>query len=150
LGPCFETKIKNGAEIKSRIPLDDPRDTLAFPMTLPEFKQYLKTLQQNIEQTSLNQIDEIFENSEFSTQEKRKAKIAIKKLRQKLIKKSLGLQEFITGDVTNSQVESNHEWLKELVIKLSFSQNPVQTLVEEVKMKLKEKDVNLSEIVEKV
>lgn len=150
LGPCIETKIENGIEVKSRIPLDDPRDTLAFPMTLVEFNQYIQTLQKSIEQTSLSEIDTIFQSSNFSTHERRKAQSTIKKLRQKLIKKSLNLQDFISGDVTVRQFHSNNEWLKKLVIKLSFSLNPVETLVQEVKSKLKEKDPQFAEAVEQL
>jgi len=149
LGPCFETQTdESGQETKSRIPLDDPRDTLTFPMTLHEFNQYVETLQKNIEQASLNQLDEIFQSTDFSDQDKRKAQVAIKKLRQKLIKKSLNLQDFISGNVTNSEFYSNNSWLKELIIKISFSQNPVQTLIQEVEAKLNEKDHNATQFLE--
>ncbi|GIK84483.1 MAG: hypothetical protein BroJett025_11050 [Patescibacteria group bacterium] len=141
LGPCVDPVTKQ------RISLDDPRDTLAFPMTLAEFTQYINKLQQSIEQTSLTQIDSIFQTSDFSPIEKRKAQAVIKKMRQKLIKNSLGLQEFISGNITND-LESNNIWLQELILKLAFSINPVQTLIEEVELRLREKDPILEEIFE--
>ncbi len=144
LGPCIDPATKE------RIPLDDPRDTLAFPMTLIEFNQYMKTLQKNIEQTTLSEIDTLFQSEDFSSEDKRKAQVVIKKLRQRLLKKSLGLQEFITGDLTNNQFQSDNEWLKTLVVKLSFSLNPVQTLMQEVEKKLQEKDPILNKAVEQI
>lgn len=150
LGPCFETKLVNGKEIKTRIPLDDPRDILAFPMTLFEFNQYMKTLQKSIEHTALSEIDTLFQSKDFSIQDKRKARIAIKKLRQKLIKKSLNLQDFISGDLTINQFNSDNEWLKSLVIMLSFSLNPVETLVQEVESKQRENNQQFYELVEQL
>ncbi len=144
LGPCVDPKTN------LRISLDDPRDTLAFPMSLLEFNQYISTLQKNIEMTTVSEIDKLFQSNVFSLEEKRKTQITIKKLKQKLLKKSLDLQDFISGDLTNNQFISNNEWLKTLVIKLSFSQNPVQTLIEEVETKIKENDPTMSEIVEQI
>lgn len=147
LGPCMETVTENGVEVKKRIPLDDPRDTLAFPMPLAEFKIYMQTLQQNIQQASLSEIDQIFTEGDFSDSEKREVQKTIKKLRQKLIKQSLGLQEFFTGNLTNELFYSNNKWLKELILKLSFSLNPVETLITEVEIKLNESDSPIEQLI---
>lgn len=130
LGPCIDP------ETNQRIPLDDPRDTMAFPLTLAEFHQYITELQKNVEQQTLTELDQLFQDEEFSDEDKRKAQVAIKKIRQRLIKNSVGLQELFTGDVVNRNAATN-EWLKELLMKLSFSLNPVETLVQEVEQKLK-------------
>ncbi len=139
LGPCIDPLTNE------RISLDDPRDTLAFPMSLIEFNRYIKTLQENIQQNTLSEIDQIFQTENFSPQEKRRAQLAIKKLRQKLIKQSLGLQEFITGNVINQQFDFNNTLLKKLALKLSFSLNAVETLTLEVEKMLLEKNGVLTE-----
>ncbi len=142
LGPCIDPLTNE------RIPLDDPRDSLAFPMTLIEFNQFMRTLQKSIENSTLTEIDQIFQSENFTQKEKRQTQLAIKKLRQKLIKQSLGLQEFITGNITKHQYDSNNKLLKELVLKLSFSLNPVETLTLEVEKMLQEKQASLTEVLE--
>ena len=134
LGPCIDP------ETNERISLDDPRDTLAFQMTLAEFTKYIEALQKNIESSTLSAVDSLFESDNFSEQEKRIAQTTINRLKKRLLKRCLGLQDFISGDITNQEFHSSNKWLTELVLKLSFSVNPVATLVAEVEKKLKEKD----------
>lgn len=144
LGPCIDPATQE------RIPLDDPRDTLAFPMKYSEFQKYLKTLQDSIQNNTLAEIDKLFSSEAFSAEDRRKVKTTIKKLKQKMIKETTGLQEAIFGDVTNPEFASNNEWLQELVLKLSFSINPVQVLVFEVEQKLKEKDPRFTQAIEEL
>lgn len=144
LGPCIDPATQE------RIALDDPRDTLAFPMKLIEFQKYLKTLQDSIQNNTLSEIDALFNSEAFTAEDRRTVRTTIKKLKQKMIKETTGLQEAIFGDVSNPEFASKNEWLQELVLKLAFATNPVQVLVFEVEQKLKEKNPQFTEILEEL
>lgn len=140
LGPCIDPSTGK------RISLEDPRETMAYPLSMSDFLKMKNELEKQVNQRYLESIENILLNEkDLAENEKTKAREIIKKIKKMIIKPIIGLQEFVTGEFINTDKKTSKQWLKDLLIEVKRSSNPIDFLTNFVNTKILEEDVNYFE-----
>jgi hypothetical protein len=107
---------------------DDPAENLVYQMTKAEFAAHLRQLENYLFAEHFDQVNQaIEENEDLSLTDKQAAKQLLERLKKKIFKPTIGLNEFVSG-FTPLSTEAAQLLPEEILHQLLTAFNPMQAL----------------------